>query len=54
MRRAGVHADLLLGADFLRAHRVLIAHGQRRMYFEYVSGTVFPTTPGPACEKTSK
>jgi len=54
VRRASVNPDMLLGADFLRAHRVLIAHSQRKMYFEYVSGTVFPTTPGPACEKTSK
>ena len=52
--RSGVHADMLLGADFLRAHRVLIAHSQRKMYFEYVSGTVFPTRPAPPCDQASK
>jgi predicted aspartyl protease len=32
---------LLLGADFLRAHRVLVAHSQRKMYFTYEGGPVF-------------
>jgi len=32
---------MLLGADFLLAHRVLIAHSQRRMYFTYEGGPVF-------------
>jgi predicted aspartyl protease len=32
---------MLLGADFLRAHRVLVSHSQRRIYFTYVGGTVF-------------
>jgi predicted aspartyl protease len=35
-------ADILLGADFLRAHRVLIAMSQRRLYVSYVGGEVFP------------
>ena len=26
---------MLLGADFLRSHRVLVAHSQREMYFTY-------------------
>jgi len=30
--------DLLLGADFLRAHRVLFAMGQRRLYVSYIGG----------------
>jgi predicted aspartyl protease len=34
---------MLLGADFLRSHRVLIAHSQRKMYFTYVGGPVFQT-----------
>ena len=53
---------MLLGADFLRAHRVLVSHSQRKMYFTYVGGPVFdtgerrapaakaseaPTKPGP-------
>jgi predicted aspartyl protease len=32
---------LLLGADFLRAHRVLVAHSQRKLYFTYEGGAVF-------------
>ncbi|HTP47157.1 MAG TPA: aspartyl protease family protein [Casimicrobiaceae bacterium] len=39
---------MLLGADFLRAHRVLIAHSQEKVYFSYVGGPVFlPTAPEP-------
>src|SRR5262245_13811830 len=52
--RRSVQADMLLGADFLRSHRVLIAQSQGKMYFEYVSGTVFPTTPAPACDHATK
>jgi len=32
---------MLLGVDFLRSHRVLIAHSQRKIYFNYVGGPVF-------------
>jgi predicted aspartyl protease len=32
---------MLLGADFLRSHRVLVAHSQRKMYFTYEGGPVF-------------
>jgi len=32
---------MLLGADFLRAHRVLVAHSQRKVYFSYTGGPVF-------------
>jgi predicted aspartyl protease len=40
---------LLLGADFLRAHRVLIARSQRKMYFTYEGGPVFaPKARDPA------
>ncbi|HEX7273501.1 MAG TPA: retroviral-like aspartic protease family protein [Casimicrobiaceae bacterium] len=34
-------AGMLLGADFLRAHRLLVAHSQRKIYFSYVGGAVF-------------
>jgi hypothetical protein len=34
--------DVLIGADFLRAHRVLIAMSQRRFYVSYLGGEVFP------------
>lgn len=33
--------EMLLGADFLRAHRVYVAHSQRKMYFTYEGGPVF-------------
>ena len=32
---------MMLGADFLRAHRVLLAHSQRKLYFTYLGGPVF-------------
>jgi predicted aspartyl protease len=35
--------EMLLGADFLRAHRVLIARTYSKMFFTYAGGTVFPT-----------
>jgi len=41
--------DLLLGADFLRAHRVLVARSQRKVYFTYAGGTVFPGKPSTGC-----
>jgi predicted aspartyl protease len=47
--QALVEPDMLLGVDFLRAHRVLIAHSQRKMYFTYAGGTVFPATVTKAC-----
>jgi predicted aspartyl protease len=34
-------ADVLLGADFLRAHRVLFAMSQQRLYVSYTGGEVF-------------
>lgn len=33
--------ELVLGADFLRAHRVLLSVSQRLMYFSYLGGPVF-------------
>ena len=38
---------MLLGADFLRAHRVLVSHSQRKMYFTYEGGPVFQPKPSP-------
>ena len=32
---------MLLGADFLRSHRVLVANSQRKLYFTYSGGPVF-------------
>lgn len=38
--------SMLLGFDFLRSHRVLIAHSQRKIYFTYGGGPVFqPNRP---------
>jgi predicted aspartyl protease len=36
---------LMLGLDFLRSHRVLVAHSQRKMYFSYEGGPVFQPRP---------
>lgn len=50
------HAGLppmLLGADFLRAHRVLVAHSQRKLYFTYAGGTVFPGRMSRGCNEPS-
>jgi len=33
--------SMLLGVDFLLAHRVMIAHSQQKLYFTYVGGPVF-------------
>ncbi|MBB6252361.1 retroviral-like aspartic protease family protein [Nitrospirillum iridis] len=33
--------EMLLGLDFLRAHRVMVAHSQRKIYLSYVGGPVF-------------
>ena len=38
---------MLLGADFLRAHRVLVSHSQRKMYFTYLGGPVFAAPRPP-------
>lgn len=41
---------MLLGADFLRAHRVLVSHSQRKMYFTHLGGPVFTPPPQPDTE----
>jgi len=33
--------QMLLGVDFLRSHRVLVSHSQKRMYFTHNGGPVF-------------
>jgi predicted aspartyl protease len=40
-RRMERLAPMLIGVDFLRAHRVLVAHSQHRIYFTYRGGPVF-------------
>jgi predicted aspartyl protease len=49
-RRSVAAPDMLLGADFLRSHRVLVAHSQRKMYFTYAGGTVFPVQSFRSCD----
>ena len=39
----GTDVAMLLGLDFLRAHRVLFANSQGQMYFSYNGGPVFRT-----------
>jgi TPR repeat protein len=36
--RGAMSADVVLGVDFLRSHRVLFAMSQKRLYFSYVGG----------------
>jgi predicted aspartyl protease len=43
------YPDMLLGGDFLRSHRVLVAHSQGKLYFSYSGGQVFPATVGKTC-----
>jgi len=50
MSRRSIVADMILGVDFLRAHRVLISQRQGKMYFTHAGGTVFPTQPGKPCK----
>ncbi len=43
--------DMLLGADFLRAHRILFAMSQDRLYMSYLGGDPFPPRRAPAAPK---
>ena len=47
--RFAAQPQLILGMDFLRAHRIFIANSQRRMYFTYAGGTVFPAGSDRTC-----
>ncbi len=44
----GAQPDMLLGADFMRAHHLLFARSQRRLYFTYLGGPVFSLAPSAA------
>jgi hypothetical protein len=44
----GPGADVQLGADFLRSHRVLFAQSQRKLYLTYVGGEPFAKPKGGA------
>lgn len=50
-RTTGGMPDMVLGVNFLHSHRVLIAHSQRKMYFTYTSGTVFPDLKRSTCNR---
>ena len=41
---------MVLGVDFLRAHRVYVARSQRKLYFTYTGGTVFPVDATKGCQ----
>jgi predicted aspartyl protease len=41
-------ADMLIGSDFFRAHRVFMSNSQGKLYFTYQGGPVFVPTPVPA------
>jgi predicted aspartyl protease len=47
---SNAHPEVILGTDFLRSHRVLVARSQGKVYFSYAGGLIFPTTPALACE----
>jgi predicted aspartyl protease len=40
-RKLAREPQMVLGADFMKAHRILFAFSQRRMYFSYQGGEVF-------------
>ena len=48
-RFAAAPLQMILGMDFLRVHRIFVANSQRRMYFTYVGGTVFPGGADRSC-----
>ena len=42
---------MILGSDFLRSHHVLISRSQRKVYFTYTGGRVFPAMPSIDCDE---
>jgi predicted aspartyl protease/tetratricopeptide (TPR) repeat protein len=46
--------EVMLGTDFLRAHRVMVSRSQGKVYFSYAGGLVFPATPALACDERSR
>jgi predicted aspartyl protease len=47
-------SDMILGLDFLRAHRIYVAHSQRKLYFTYSGGPVFTTAARAAAKPAPK
>lgn len=44
--RGDLRVDMLIGQDFLRAHRVLFAMSQKKLYIAYLGGTPFSRSAG--------
>ena len=44
--QSDLNTDILIGQDFLRAHRVLFAMSQRKLYIAYTGGTPFTRGAG--------
>jgi hypothetical protein len=42
--------DLILGADFLKTHRVFVSRSQDKVYFSYTGGQVFSGAPALDCD----
>ncbi len=51
--RQGNTTSMTLGADFFRAHRVMISNRQKRVYFTYKGGPVFNTLSAAAPTQTT-
>ena len=50
-QQAGRFAEqpqMILGMDFLRAHRVFVSNSQHKMYFDYRGGPLFQPRRAPA------
>ena len=45
--------EMLIGMDFMKAHRIYIARSQQKLYFTYVGGPVFANMPAPAAAATA-
>lgn len=50
--------DMLIGADFIQAHRMYVSRSQGKIYFTYLGGPIFrtanPTAPPTAAEESGK
>jgi len=46
--------DVILGTDFMKAHRMLISRSQDKVYFSYTGGLIFPATPALDCDERVK
>lgn len=46
--------DMILGADFFLAHRVLISKSQHKVYITYNGAELFPHDPAAQAEKAGR